>query len=138
LLIILFGIAEFSRAWYMRNSLKNAVRSGARLAVVTCGVTGTSGSCAGVSCPGPATVPADCNAGGTDNNDAVIAAVCCSPGVPGNTNVVIDITAQDPAGLTADDIKVSASATFTFVIGGGAWPWPPSTTIGADATMRHE
>lgn len=144
LLIILLGIAEFSRAWYTKNSLKNAVRSGARLAVVTCGITNTSGSCLGASCGSPpAIVNADCNnASDGSNNAAIVATVCCSPGVPrdaaSNTTVTIETTANDPAGLTADDIKVSASTTFGFVIGGGVWPWPPSTPISTDATMRHE
>lgn len=142
LLIILLGIAEFSRAWYTRNSLKNAARSGARLAVVTCGITGASGSCTGVSCPPPATVSADCNGSSSANNAAIIREVCCSPGVPrdatSNTTVNMVITPQAPDGLTADDVKVSASTTFTFVVGGGVWPWAKSTTINSDATMRHE
>ena len=131
LLIIIFGIAEFSRAWYVRNSLKNAVRSGARLAVVTCGVSSVSN----VACPG-----ADCNVASSVNNSAIIGAVCCSLGdqTRNVTTVTIETTAHDPSGLTADDIKVSGSTTFTFVLGGGIWPWAKSTTITTDATMRHE
>jgi Flp pilus assembly protein TadG len=141
LLIILFGIAEFSRAWYVRNSLKNAVRSGARLAVVTCGVSNVSNVACPASCPAPATTPADCNdTGSSANNSAIIGTVCCSLGdqTRNVTTVTIATTAHDPSGLTADDIKVSGSTTFTFVLGGGIWPWAKSTTITTDATMRHE
>jgi hypothetical protein len=148
LLIILFGITEFSRAWFVRNSLKNGVRSGARLAAVTCGITipKFSGLCTSwpdSACqPPPAVVPANCNGSGSENNNAIIAAVCCSLGVSkeqqDNTIVTVKTLPQAPSGLTADVITVSASSTFHFVIGGGIWPWPESTPIGAEASMRHE
>jgi hypothetical protein len=34
LLILIFGVAEFARAWYLKNSLNNAARVGARVAVI--------------------------------------------------------------------------------------------------------
>lgn len=34
LLILIFGIAEFARGWYVKNSLNNAARIGARFAAV--------------------------------------------------------------------------------------------------------
>jgi hypothetical protein len=142
LLVILFGIAEFSRAWYTKNSLKNAVRSGARLAAVTCGVANVSNAACPGSCPPPApNTSALCsNSGDSSNNSAIIGAVCCQlgPNARALTTVSITTTANDPSGLTADDMNVSASTTFNFVIGGGIWPWAKSTTITTDATMRHE
>jgi TadE-like protein len=142
LLVILFGIAEFSRAWYTKNSLKNAVRSGARLAVVTCGVANAGKVACSGSCPAPTPDPgADCSDSSSSvNNSAIIGAVCCQlgPNTRAVTTVSIATTANDPSGLTADDINISASTTFKFVIGGGIWPWAKTTTITTDATMRHE
>src|SRR4030042_3019089 len=68
ILLILLGISEFARAWYTKNSLKNAVRQGARVAVVTPGISDTTFICnSDTTCP---------------NSDLIINAVCCQPGVP--------------------------------------------------------
>jgi Flp pilus assembly protein TadG len=42
LLILIFGIAEFARAWYLKNSLNNASRVGARVAIVQFTLNGTT------------------------------------------------------------------------------------------------
>jgi Flp pilus assembly protein TadG len=44
LLILIFGIVDFGRAMYTKNSLNNAARSGARTAVVTPSLSAESGT----------------------------------------------------------------------------------------------
>ena len=132
LLLILLGISEFARAWYTKNSLKNAVRQGARIAVVTPSVTiPASQQCSGNPCPA---TPAD----STD----IMNSVCCSPGVRNNntTSVTITIPNDDGNNVANKDetINVSATTTFDFVIGGSPWPWPGSIDITTDASMRYE
>lgn len=133
LLVILLGITEFARAWFTKNSLKNAVRQGARVAVVTpAPLTGFSCSSA-TPCP--------------TNTNAIINAVCCQPGVKpkiGEPAIEVIITCNDavcgnpiPAGTT---VKVSANLNNPnfFIVGGGIWPWPKSLNLTVDASMRYE
>ena len=136
LLLILLGITEFSRAWYTKNSMKNAVRSGARVAVVTPGISpGTSVSY--VSCGSPT-----CPFAGTPASIADIRAfVCCSPGVkPTTTSVSLTYTDDNSSGGLdrGDTILVSARTTFTFIVGNSPWPWGKEQTFTADASMRYE
>lgn len=42
LLVLIFGMVDFGRAMYTKNTLNNAARSGARVAAVTPGLTPTS------------------------------------------------------------------------------------------------
>src|SRR4030065_2260820 len=84
LLFVLFGITEFARAWYMKNSLKNAARQGARVAVVT----SQSSYPANFMCDNTT----NCN---DPNLNPIIRAVCCQPGVPRkaapeNTSVILE------------------------------------------------
>jgi prepilin-type N-terminal cleavage/methylation domain-containing protein len=139
--VILLGITEFARAWFTKNSLKNAVRQGARVAVVT----------------PVANFPTDCNSNSdpsgwapcTDTN-VIIKAVCSQPGIPPTTRVCVDQI--DNNGITGfqsgDTVIVAANynnPTF-FVIGGTyfelfgikIWPWERSLNITVDASMRYE
>jgi Flp pilus assembly protein TadG len=132
LLLILLGISEFARAWYTKNSLKNAVRHGARIAVVTPTITALANQpCGGTSCP---VTPAS----STD----VMNCVCSSPGVRNDGNTTVSIEIPDDNGNGAADpsetIRVSATATFEFIVSGSVWPWPTSTSISTDASMRYE
>lgn len=136
LLIITLGGIEFARAWYVKNSLKNAVRQGARVAAVTPNIPTpftTSFSCvSGTVCP---------------NADVIINAVCCQPGVkpndPSAPAVTVTITCSGSTTdcgsiIPGDTVTVQATKAFSFVIGGSPWPWPRSTQITADASMRYE
>jgi len=130
LLLILLGISEFARAWYTKSSLKNAVRQGARVAAVTSPLASFPDfTCPSKesSCPPPLA-------------DVVQNAVCCQPGVPEGTTVSLTIIDDDGiTGLSAGDtIRVDASSTFTYIVGGSPWPWPDSTTITTNASMRYE
>lgn len=134
LLLILLGITEFSRAWYTKNSLKNAARSGARVAVVTPAPITTSFTCTNdTACP---------------NSDPVRNAVCCQPGVKPKTGepaITVTITCNDgacsttsiPAGTTVKVAVVFNNPTF-FIVGGGMWPWSKGLTMTTDASMRYE
>lgn len=72
LVLLVFGITEFGRALYTKNTLTNAARAGARQAVVTPGLTNTGGlislNC-GATCPPGA---------GDDPNGCVYKAICDS------------------------------------------------------------
>jgi Flp pilus assembly protein TadG len=144
LLLILLGITEFARAWYTKNSLKNAARQGARVAVVADSITptkitnpppgvGTYVPC-GNSCP-PASTPAD--------NSYVIGSVCCSPGIKNDATITsVSLTYMDDDGSTdlspGDTILVSVKSTFTFIVGNSPWPWNKTQTFTTDASMRYE
>jgi len=127
ILMILLGIAEFSRAWFIKNSLKNAARTGARIAVVTPNLTDVDPA---LSCP--------------QAGNGVINAVCTSPGVGNNskTAVKIDIierSGTDPAQLN-DTVTVTVHYIHPrfFIVGGSPWPWPKDFDTWAEASMRYE
>jgi Flp pilus assembly protein TadG len=126
LLIILLGITEFARAWFTKNSHKNAARHGVRIAVVTDGIIDVNP----VACPQP--------------GDVVINAVCTSPGVRNDnrTTVSIDVV-EKGAGVpadTGDTVQVNSvfnDSTF-FIVGGSPWPWPKGLNTNVSASMRYE
>lgn len=137
LAVIIFGITEFARAWFLKNSLKNAVRQGARVAAVTpaANLSPISFTCT-PSCPDP---------------NAIINAVCCQPGVKAGTNVTLTcFTPNDGCAKITSGGTVKITATFTdnnfFIVGGTyfeflglkIWPWEKSLTITVDASMRYE
>lgn len=143
LLVIFIGTAEIARAWYVKNSLKNAVRSGARVAVVTPAAgfpSGAIGNTTAVHCP---------------SANTIINTVCTSPGVKNDssTQVLLFVSesniAPEPDSIinSGDTVTVQVTATFDFVIGGHkfnflgvlpVWPWPKSTSFTTDASMRYE
>lgn len=135
LLVILLGITEFARAWFTKSSLKNAVRQGARVAVVT-PVTGFPTS------PFSCTAATNC-----PNTNTIINAVCCQPGVKpkaGEPAIAVTLSCNDAA--CGNPIPVGAAvkviATFNnpnfYIIGGGIWPWGKGFTTTVDASMRYE
>lgn len=146
LLLILLGITEFARAWYMKNSLKNAVRDGARKAVVSVSITPTidpvdPNDRPYVNCTGA------CPSGTTIDNTYIKNAVCCVSGIPnrqfndpqGGTRVSITYTDADGnSSLNAGDtILVSAQTNFRSIV-----PllsrYLRDKTITTDASMRYE
>lgn len=137
---ILLGITEFARAWFTKNSLKNAVRQGARVAAVTpaTDLPSTSFLC-NVTCP---------------NTNAIINAVCCQPGVKAATNVTLSCFNVGGSSIACNTITsggtVKVSATYNdpnfFIVGGTyfeflgirIWPWSKALNITVDASMRYE
>jgi Flp pilus assembly protein TadG len=129
LLIILLGISEFARAWYTKNSLKNGVSQGARVAAVTSPLTAFSN----FTCPAKSSCPL---------TGVVQNAICCQPGIPEGTTVDlnIDMTTEPPTDTlnAGDTVTVSGTTTFIYVVGGSPWPWPDSTNLTTQASMRYE
>ena len=128
LLTILIGIAEFARGWFIKNSLKNASRHGARLAVVTDGLTlGPTN----YTCPAPKVCP---------QADMFLNAVCCQPGVPAGTTFTLTVTDED-ASVTVnsgDTVTISTTTLLSFIIGDSPWPWSKDRIVTTDASMRYE
>jgi Flp pilus assembly protein TadG len=105
LLILIFGIAEFSRAWYLKNSLNNAARIGARVAVVQSGLIDATEMCG---------IAPD------DKVKAVVDAVCLdATGVNAadrDVTVAIFIDDVDSDGASAGDL-VTVTVTVGFTSG---------------------
>lgn len=123
LLVILFGIAEFSRAWFTKSSLKNAVRTGARFASVA-NVT--------------ATPPVECD--DVSGSEPALFAVCNSPGVPSEARVSLRIeeaSPPTPSTLSGDTVTVEASYNFSTSVS-GLIPQLSNIPLIANASMRHE
>ncbi len=138
LLVILLGITEFARAWFTKNSLKNAVRQGARVAVVTPAASLTTS----FQCASSTTCP---------NANVLTNAVCCQPGVKPKTgepainvtlecrdasNAIVACSAVAPNGTVR--VQAILNNPNFYVIGGGIWPWPKSLNLIVAASMRYE
>jgi Flp pilus assembly protein TadG len=136
LVLIALGITEFARAWYTKNSLKNAARQGARAAVVTSGITDEIERVK-TSTPDPA------SCGSLTGNDRVYCYIWISPGIKNGAKATIEITDTSANGIKpdADDtVRVIVSDYFDFIVGGSSssiWWWSDQTFT-ADATMRYE
>lgn len=118
LLTILLMVTEFARAWFTKNSLKNAVRQGARVAVVTTPPIANFS----LTCP--------------NSNNVVISSVCSQPGVPAGTNVTLNCSATPCTSNST--VTVTATTTFTYVVGGSPWLWPKTQNLRTNASMRYE
>ncbi|MBI5560337.1 MAG: pilus assembly protein [Deltaproteobacteria bacterium] len=97
LLLLILGIAEFARAWYVKNSLNNAARVGARAGAVT---------------PGLLALPATpCNP--TPVNAAAKAAcdsLSMSPLAKINVNVTVCLGLIDPStGVCTTDVSAGSN-----------------------------
>lgn len=122
LLFILFGIVEYGRFFFHTNTMKNAAREGARLAVVTPNLT------ASASTPCPAVAP-------------VGPWVCSRLGGLNNANVQVNVfqgTTSTPRGGPAqqgDRVEVIVTWDFDVI---GLVPFLDDRTITTDASMRYE
>lgn len=121
LLVILLGITEFSRAWFTKNSLKNAVRQGARVAVVT---TPPIANFSSLTCP--------------NSDNVVISSVCSQPGVPAGTNVTLNCSPTPCTSGSTVRVQAVLNNPNFFIVGGGIWPWGKGFTTTVDASMRYE
>lgn len=137
LLIILLGITEFARAWFVKNTLKHGAREGARKAVVTPDISNFVASCASQfdTCP---------NAEPAEANDKVLFAVCCSaPGIKRDkTQVTLSITDNGNSLIPDKGDTVEVTSSFNdssfFIVGGSPWPWPSNLIFDVTARMRYE
>ncbi len=132
LVLLVFGMTEFGRAMYTKNTLTNAARAGARVAVVT----------PASSYPTLSATPVDCS---STQSNVIYAAVCT--GIIGgsgiqNKTVKVTISIQDPSGgtpstpATGYSIGVSVQADFTPVL--ALMQTMISSTLTGQATMRYE
>jgi hypothetical protein len=137
ILLIVLGIAEFSRAWYAKNSIKNAARQGARVAVVTPNAPITL-------CPNNP-MPCDQTRSFTNcpGSDVIINSVCNSAGVSSASTRVSRCFINGPGPLTTldsgDTVNVCVQTDFATAVPkfpglGNILP----TTLHADASMRYE
>jgi hypothetical protein len=148
LLLILLGITEFARAWYTKNSLKNAARQGARTAVV---ITPASSVTPLSVCPVDSTGQILCPDSRPftlcPDSSPIVNSVCTLQGVfsadhPEYTGV--NICYSDAPGGTSgtldrgDTINVCVRRTnFRPLVPGLFGPFIPSQLL-ADASMRYE
>jgi Flp pilus assembly protein TadG len=130
LLTILFMIAEFARAWYLKNSLNNAARVGARVAVV-----------AFINTTGSNPIIAHCSTAGSDPKNPIDAA-CGSPGVPHSPSndttvaLTVDDTINDGKASQGEKVTLKMTADFKTVLP-RLLPFMTNTVV-AEASMRHE
>jgi len=125
LFLLILGIAEFSRAWYVKNSLNNAARIGARVGAVTPGLA--------------AETDTPCSAPASD----VATAVCNSAGVPSTAEVTVAVvdTSGDSVIPNAGD-TVTVTVKIDYLTGFSPFailPWLQSLTdLSSQASMRYE
>ena len=108
LLVVVFGIAEFGRAWMTMNVLTCASREGCRLAVVT----------------GPDVAAVN----------ARVQEVCDAARI---TPTSIAVVGPDPADLSRR-VTVTVEANFQVVTGNVLGPFSGTIPLRAVAVMRHE
>lgn len=126
LLVIFFVIAEFARAWYLKNSLNNAARVAVRKAVVDQNLgTLPAATYQDQSCPNP---------------NEIVNAVCTAPGVPNISTTKVNVlllTDVGPAGpSTGDIIEVNVRAVFNTIVPNLLTFMP--TSAYSSASMRYE
>ena len=131
LVLMIFGMTEFGRAMYTKNTLTSAARAGARVAVVTPASSYPTLSATSVNC---SSTPAN----------AIYAAVCT--GIAGggiqNRTVTVTVNINDPSGATQSapatgySVTLTVQANFTPVL--NLMRNMISSTLSGQATMRYE
>ena len=146
LLILIFGLTEFARAWWLKNQLNNAARVAVRVAIVTPGLTLVADD-PGESCSWTTTCT-------TSSDNDVVKKACasitnqnlCGDGGANAARVKVEQVLPDvpPSGVTSGDtIKVTVNGVFLSLFPNLTFPdgtrlvntrIPMSTT----ASMRYE
>ena len=141
LVLLIFGMTEFGRAMYTKNTLNNAARAGARAAVVTPGTSYPTLNATTVTCD---------SMGNSNPNNSLYDAVC--KGIAGggikadqttpSPSAIVTIEIQDPGGTSQ-----SAPATgYTITVKVQSYFEPVITlmqnminsTLIGQASMRYE
>lgn len=108
LMLLVMGIFEFGRAMYIKNTLTQAARSGARTAVVTPGLISPilAGTCSDTS----VVIQSTCNSlySGIDKSDARIDVKVFAPGVDPETGTAKTTTLASPPS-PGDTVKVQVN-----------------------------
>lgn len=123
LVVLVFGIIEFGRAMYTKNTLTNMARAGVRAAVVT-----------------PTLVPADSSASLSCPNADPVLKVVCESLVTGMDSSKISVTTTDESGNSPaksnDTINVTIQLTGYESLLPKLIPMP--STLTGEASMRYE
>jgi len=133
LLLLVLGIFEFGRAMYIKNTLTQAARAGARAAVVTPDITPASS----------VTPNSDCIYADPSGNDRVYQAVCTSlySGII-KTDVRINLAIADdsmPSGIGAGDTVTVEVVLNNYRTKYRVIPYIPlPNTLDGTTAMRHE
>ncbi len=150
LVVLVFGMTEFGRAMYTKNTLTNAARAGARVAVVTPGSSFPSSlTAATVTCS---------SAGASSPSNPIYDAVC--KGIAGGgikadqstppPSAVVSITLQDPNNPTGSPTTPATGYSITVTVQSFFDPvlalFKPtpnnplgiSSTLTGQASMRYE
>ena len=117
LLVLVLGIIEFGRAMYVKNTLNNAARAGARAAVVLRLYNATTNLTGLQTTPNPVLLSSACGSSGP--NKSVYDMICGSltNGIPRNNSTAVSIVAFTSystltnSPMTNDRITVSISWT---------------------------
>ncbi len=124
LVLLVFGIIEFGRALYTKNTLTNLARAGVRAAVVTPAMVPADSSCTSLTCP---------------NTNPVLNVVCASM-VNGVNPTQVAVTVTDANGNSPaqknDTIDVSVQLTGYQSLLPRLISMP--TTLTGQASMRYE
>jgi len=151
LLLIVLGIEEFARAWYTKNSAKNAARQGARVAVVTPltpsapTTIDTTSLCSAPNPPCNSTQSfTNCPSGTGTIADPIINAICNSAGIDRSKTAYVPCFLNGPGPLSTldigDTVNICVRTDFTSAIPNdfpGLGNIIPDQLYG-DASMRYE
>jgi len=142
LLLLILGIAEFARAWYVKNSINNAARIGARVGVVTPDLAAETDTLC--SAPVSAVATAVCNSLSVPAAAlADIKVSVCAGLIDPTTGVcTTDVSkGSDPDALDAGD-TVTVRVKIDYLTGFSPFsllPWLKSlTSLSSQASMRYE
>ena len=130
LLVLIFGIAEIARAWWLKNQLNNAARVGVRVAIVTPGLTNISAT----TCLPPPANPVVLAACNSITNTALHDDF--------NTKVGLNIIGNGGTADPSDTIIVTVQGKFVSIVPNLATLSfgliPDQIPMSTDASMRYE
>ena len=123
LIITMLGITDFGLTYFIRGSVDNAAREGARYASVRAGAGGTGGASMNVDNVKTQVIN---TVTGVSLSPSDITVSCCD-----DTNTCV--TAPDPSCVPPNRVKVNVQYRLTTF-----WPGPASGTYQTSSTMRFE
>jgi Flp pilus assembly protein TadG len=136
LLLLIFGIVDFARAMYTKNTLTNAARAGARTASVTPALAPESGSLNGTTTPTATSIRNSLFSGipvEAVSYELSILDTSGNPRATATANDVVRITlTYDNFSMITPFYKIAAIITNSSV------PSSSTLTLSAQASMRYE
>lgn len=141
LFVLIFGITELARAWWLKNQLNNAARVGVRVAIVTPSLTLVTANCSwGSTCTTSSANQAVIRACASITNQNLCAGAGSSP-VP--ASVTVELVPPDSTSVSpGDTIRVTVTGEFVSVVpnlaGLSFGLFPGQLTMNTSASMRYE